>query len=110
MPEFILLIREDLTRYPIPDAELKSLVKAHTDWAKDLSKRGIFKAGYGIDSAGSLLTQIDGEIIELPLRDVEEGIGGFYIIEADDLVAAIEVGRECPTFKAGDSIEVRPLS
>ena len=109
MAEFILLIREDLTRYPIPDAQLKSLVAAHTQWAKDLSARGIFKAGYGIDSAGSLLSMIEGTVMELPLRDVHEGIGGFYIIEADDLNAAIEIGKECPTYKDGDSIEVRPL-
>ena len=109
MPEFILIIREDLTRYPIPDAELKSLVSAHTNWAKDLSARGIFKTGYGVDSQGSLLTMAEDTIIELPLRDVHEGIGGFYIIEAEDLAAAIEIGKECPTYQSGDSIEVRPL-
>ena len=109
MAEFILLIREDLTRYPIPDAQLKSLVAAHTQWAKDLSVRGIFKAGYGIDSAGSLLSMVDETVLELPLRDVHEGIGGFYIIEAEDLNAAIQIGKECPTYKDGDSREVRPL-
>jgi hypothetical protein len=109
MAEFILLIREDLTRYPIPDAELKSLVAAHTTWAKNLSDRGIFKTGYGVNSPGSLLSLVDGTIIEQPLKDVKEGIGGFYIIEAADLTAAIEIGKECPTYKDGDSIEVRPL-
>lgn len=109
MPEFILIIREDLTRYPIPEAELKGLIAAHTQWAKDLSARGIFKTGYGVDSQGSLLSQVDNTILELPLRDVTEGIGGFYIIEADDLATAIEIGKECPTFSAGDQIEVRPL-
>ena len=109
MAEFILFIREDLTRYPIADAELKRLIAAHTQWAKDLSAKGIFKDGYGVGDTGALLSMVDGEVTELPLSDVKQGIGGFYIIEADDLDAALEIGRGCPTFADGDSIEVRPL-
>ncbi|MCW3126218.1 MAG: hypothetical protein JWO03_1876 [Bacteroidetes bacterium] len=109
MAEFILLIREDLTKYPIPDAQLKALIAAHTQWAKDLSARGVFKDGYGIGDTGSLLSLVDGVVTELPLRDTKEGIGGFYIIEAEDLAGAIAIGKECPTYKDGDSIEVRPL-
>jgi hypothetical protein len=109
MPEFILLIREDLSRYPIPDGELKSLVQAHTQWAKDLSARGIFRAGYGVDNHGSLLRLEQDQITVNPLKDIKEGIGGFYIIEADDLDAAIEIAKECPTYTEGDQMEVRPL-
>ena len=110
MAEFILLIREDLSKYPRPEAELKYLVAAHTKWAKDLSQKGIFKTGYGVDSAGKLLEMENGELQIHELRDVEEGIGGFYIIEAEDLNAAVEIAKDCPTFKDGDLVEVRPLS
>jgi hypothetical protein len=110
MAEFILLIREDLSRYPIPEVELKALVNAHTTWAKDLSKRGIFKTGYGIEYQGVLLGMSRGKIVGKPLKDVKEGIGGFYIIEAENLEAAVEIARECPTYKDGDKMEVRPLS
>ena len=109
MADFILLIREDLTKYPRPEAELKALIKAHTQWAKDLSKRGIFKTGYGVDHNGKLLGLVKNKLVAQPLRDVKEGIGGFYIIEAADLDAAIEIAKECPTYKDGDQMEVRPL-
>ena len=29
MPKFILLIREDLTRYPMEDAQLRNIINAH---------------------------------------------------------------------------------
>jgi hypothetical protein len=109
MADFILLIREDLTKYPRPEAEIKSLISAHTQWAKDLSQRGIFKTGYGVDHNGKVLGLIKNKLTVQPLRDVKEGIGGFYIIEAADLEAAIEIAKECPTYKDGDQMEVRPL-
>jgi hypothetical protein len=109
MADFILLIREDLTKYPRPEAELKSLINAHTQWAKNLSDRGIFKTGYGVAPEGKVLGLLNEKLEMQPLRDVKEGIGGFYIIKAANLDAAIEIAKECPTYKDGDQIEVRPL-
>jgi len=109
MAEFILLIREDLSKYPMPEEKLKSLVAAHTNWAKNLSKRGLFKTGYGVDHNGKLLAMEKNKVAVKPIKDVKEGIGGFYIIEADDLDAAIEIAKECPTYTEGDQMEVRPL-
>ena len=109
MAEFILLIREDLTKYPRPEAELQSLIHAHRTWAKQLTERGIFKNGYGVGSDGNLLVLQNGTLQVQPIRDMREGIGGLYIIEAADLAAAIEIAKECPTYMDGDMVEVRPL-
>ncbi|MQA78912.1 MAG: hypothetical protein GEV10_10625 [Streptosporangiales bacterium] len=43
-----------------------------------------------------------------PFAETTEVLGGFYLIEADDLDQAIEIGREVPALP-GDVIEVRPL-
>lgn len=109
MPDFIFFIREDLNRYPVPQSEMKSLIEEHTKWAKDLSERGIFKNGYGVDFSGRVLGLNHGKLEIKPLKDLQQGIGGFYIIEAENLDAAVEIAKECPTFHAGDQIEVRPL-
>ena len=109
MAQFILFIREDLTRYPIPKEELNKLIEAHRNWAKELAAKGIFKGGNGIDSDGRLIEMINGELIVQPLRNPEEGIGGYYIIEADHLQHAVEIAKECPSYKDGDLVEVRPL-
>lgn len=109
MAEFILLIREDLTKYPRPEAALQSLINAHRTWAKQLTERGIFKNGYGVGSDGNLLVLQNGTLQVQPIRDMREGVGGLYIIEAPDLAAAIEIAKECPTYMDGDMVEVRPL-
>ena len=109
MAQFILIIREDLSKYPRPKEELNAIVAAHMKWARELTARGIFKDGNGIASDGRLLEMINGNIMVEPIRDMREGIGGYYIIEAQDLQAAVEIGKECHTFKNGDLVEVRPI-
>ncbi len=109
MPQFILIIREDLSKYPRPDEELKEIVTAHVNWAKQLSARGIFKDGNGIKSHGRLVSLYNGQITEQPLSDVKEGVGGYYIIEVENFDVAVEIAKECPTFSQGDLVEVREL-
>lgn len=109
MAQFILLIREDLTKYPMPQEQLNAIVGAHIKWANNLQARGIFKGGNGIASDGRLIEMINGDLMVEPIRDVRQGIGGYYIIEAKDLQAAVEIAKECPTFKDGDLVEVRPI-
>lgn len=109
MPQFILLIREDLSKYPRPKEELKAIIQAHSDWARELSAKGIFKDGNSVGSEGRLIEMINGDLIVQPIRDVREGVGGYYIIEADNLYAAVEIAKQCPTYKDGDLVEVRPL-
>lgn len=109
MPQYILIIREDLTRYPIAQNELKAIVDAHVQWAKELAAKGIFKGGNGVKSYGKLLEQKDGEISEQPLRDAKEGIGGYYMIEVENFEAALEVAKQMPTYHLGDKVEVREL-
>jgi len=89
--------------------ELDKLIRAHMKWAAELSARGIFKSGNGIASNGRLLEMINGDLMVEPIRDVHQGVGGYYIVEAVDLDAAVEIAKECPTYVDGDLVEVRPL-
>ncbi len=93
----------------MPQEQLKAIVDAHVKWARELSAKGIFKDGNGIKSDGRLIEMINGDLMVEPIRDVREGVGGYYIIEAADLDAAVEIAKGCPTYKDGDMIEVREL-
>jgi hypothetical protein len=52
---------------------------------------------------GQTLTT-DGPFVEL-----KEAIGGYFIFEADDLDAAIELAARVPAARLGGAIEVRPI-
>ena len=45
-----------------------------------------------------------------PLIDAKEHVGGFAVIEADDLDGALELAARIPVARLGGAIEVRPLA
>jgi hypothetical protein len=108
MKKFILIIREDTTKERSMD-ELYEIIDLHKKWAMDLSRRGFFIDGYGIDEEGVMLSRENGTIMVDEILHPEVAFGGFYIIQAENLEHAMELARECPTFDLGDKIEVRPV-
>jgi hypothetical protein len=44
-----------------------------------------------------------------PFADTKEVFGGFYLLEADDLDAAIELAARIPSARLGGSVEIRPI-
>ena len=44
-----------------------------------------------------------------PFIDAKEHVGGFALVEANDLDAALEVAARIPTARLGGAVEVRPL-
>jgi hypothetical protein len=45
-----------------------------------------------------------------PFAEIKEAIGGYFLLEADDLDAAIEVASRVPAASMGGAIEVRPIA
>ena len=44
-----------------------------------------------------------------PFPETKEALGGYYLLEAEDLDAAIEMAARIPAARMGGAIEVRPL-
>jgi len=55
-----------------------------------------------VENGGTMTT--DG-----PFAETKEVLGGFYLFEADDLDAALDVAARVPAARRGGAVEVRPL-
>jgi hypothetical protein len=44
-----------------------------------------------------------------PFAETKEALGGYYLIEADDLDAALEIAARIPAARMGGAVEVRPV-
>ncbi len=44
-----------------------------------------------------------------PFADTKEILGGFYIVEADDIDRALELAARIPAARRGGGVEVRPI-
>lgn len=53
----------------------------------------------------------DGQtlITDGPFADTKEVFGGFYVLEADTLDAALAVAARIPAARMGGSVEIRPI-
>jgi hypothetical protein len=44
-----------------------------------------------------------------PFVDAKEHLGGYFVVAADDLDAALEIAARIPAARMGGAVEVRPL-
>jgi hypothetical protein len=83
-----------------------------TAWVQEMDARGVRKFGSRLRPVSDATTvQVrDGEVLlsDGPFAETKEQIGGFDLLECEDLDEAIEVASKHPGAKFG-TIEVRPL-
>ena len=63
-----------------------------------------------VETATTVRVQ-DGETLltDGPFVDAKEHLGGYFLVEADDLDTALELAARIPAARMGGAIEVRPL-
>jgi hypothetical protein len=44
-----------------------------------------------------------------PFAETKEALGGYYLLEAEDLDAALEIAARIPAARMGGAVEVRPV-
>ena len=81
-------------------------------FTKDIIDRGLMKGGEALQSTASATTVRvrDGETLTTdgPFAETKEQLGGYYVIDVDDLDAAIAVAADIPGAQGG-TVEVRPI-
>lgn len=79
-------------------------------WFDGLNQRGIVRGGRPLARTGAMLSREKGEVlVDGPFAESKEVVGGYLIVEVDDLDEAVTIARECPTLQRGIEIEVRPM-
>lgn len=65
----------------------------------------------GPETATTVSGNGDGEVLvtDGPFAELKDALGGYFILEADDLDAAIAVARTVPPVQYGGRVEIRPL-
>ncbi|HZC26737.1 MAG TPA: YciI family protein [Actinopolymorphaceae bacterium] len=112
MPSYVFLIYEDEVNYEDTTPEQwNEMMKIHTKFAEDVVGSGAkILGGEALQPTGTARTRrrrADGQsvVTDGPFAEVKESLGGFYIIEAADLDAALALAEICP----GPTVEVRPV-
>jgi hypothetical protein len=94
------------------DAEMGAQLgeyNAYTQWLKDTGQYLGGEALQPVTDATTVETRDGRRIVtDGPFAETKEHLGGYYLIEARDLDAAIEAAGRLPGSKTG-KIEIRPI-
>ena len=111
--QYLMLIYEDESVYG-PDKQgeaMSQVVAGHMALSQSLGAKRLAGAGLqNTPTATTVRTKKDGSKIlhDGPFAETKEQLGGFYMIEADDLDDAIAIAKRIPLHGEG-AIEIRPL-
>jgi len=112
--QYMLLIYEDESVYGADkhgDA-MNEIVARHMAFIQELGPKRL--GGAGLQHTGAATTVRTGAdggktIHDGPFAETKEQLGGYYLVEADDLDEAIAIARRLPIYAEG-SVEIQAVS
>lgn len=110
---YLLMIHTDEAAYNARPAEAVTAGNAaYAAYTDALKKAGTWLGGERLrpTDTATIVRIRDGrtEILDGPYADTKEQLGGYYMIEAPDLDAAIAWAARCPGASHG-TVELRPI-
>ena len=111
--KYILLIYSDESMAAnIPQEVMQAFMGEYEAYTRNIMEAGVRLAGEALQSTATATTvQVrDGKTVTThgPFAETKEQLGGFYLIECDNLDQAIDWAAKCPDARYG-SIEIRPI-
>ena len=110
--QYALLVYEDESVFGPGKSgpKLQEIAGRHMAFSRELGARRLGGAGLKATSSATTIRTTKGKqsVHDGPFAETKEQLGGFYLIEAADLDAALELARRVPLAEDG-AIEVRPV-
>ena len=95
-----------------PASQEAETMERHGRFAGDLAKAGQMLGGERLkpESEARRVRVRAGKrsVIDGPFAETKEVLGGFYVVEAPSLEAALDIAARCPSAEKG-TVEVRPI-
>jgi hypothetical protein len=101
----VLIYGDESAWVGAPESTSGDLMTKHRAFISTNS--GAIVGGEALEPTSMATSIRDGDVTDGPYLETKEALGGFYLIEAADLDAAIAVAKQVPTYHGG--VEVRPV-
>jgi hypothetical protein len=93
--------------------DMQAAMDVWNDYNRQLVDAGAFVAGDGLQPSATATTVAHDEggervVTDGPFAETKEQVGGFYVLECENLDAALEWAKKVP-IRPGGSVEVRPV-
>jgi hypothetical protein len=98
---------------PPPEAspeQMQQVMQKWLTWFDGLKKSGAYSGqGAPLEPSGKVLRGTRRALSDGPYAEAKDLVGGYAIIEARDIDAAVELARGCPIYERDGAVEVRPV-
>jgi hypothetical protein len=112
MQYLLMIYRNEAEAGKMDAAARQQMIAEYGAFTQSIIQSGNFKAGDGLQPVTTATTVRvrDGKTLTTdgPFAETREQLGGYYLVEAKDLDAALAIAARVPGAKVG-SIEVRPI-
>jgi hypothetical protein len=112
MQYLMLIYRSEAEQAKVDASERQNMTAEYRAFTQSIIQSGNFKAGDALQPTATATTVRvrDGKMLRTdgPFAETREQLGGYYLVEAKDLDAALGIAARIPGAKVG-SIEVRPI-
>ena len=109
MSEFLFVYRGGERPSGSPE-QMQRQMQKWVAWMKELGDKGHMKdPGHPLEATGKVVKGSAKSITDGPYAEAKDLIGGYTLIEANDLGQAAELSRGCPILDVGGLVEVRPI-
>lgn len=113
MPQYLLLLHDDPTGWTkLTEEERKWWMEKYGAYRERLKAKKAWVGGQKLaDEPGRILrrTGDDVRVTDGPYSETKELLGGYFLVEAPNYNAALDLARDCPSLLHGGTIEVREL-
>jgi hypothetical protein len=111
--KYILLIYGDERVWAsMGQDEMQRIYEAHGEYGKAMQEAGVLRGGAELKptTTATSLRFTNGKPVTVdgPFAETKEQLGGYYLIEVDDLEQAIDWASRMPGMTTG-TVEVRPI-
>ncbi len=111
--QYLLMIYAAESAEPAPGSdEFMKLIQDYGVFTEEVKNAGVFVGGEPLEPIATATTVRvrDNEplITDGPFAETKEVLGGYYLLDCDNLDQALEYAAKIPSAKYG-SIEVRPI-
>jgi hypothetical protein len=109
--EYLLLFRGKAWWNSVTPEELQKTMDQLKAWFERLTESGKLKAAQPLVREGVIIYGNTGRMVaDGPFAESKEVIGGYALVEVDNLDEAIAIAKDCPTLRFGMEVEVRPVA
>jgi hypothetical protein len=102
----ILIYGDEAAENSLSEAEFAEILAGHTAFAEN--NRAALRDGNALTSTEAATSIRSDGVTDGPFLETKEALGGYYVIEAADLDAALAIAKQVP-FGTGGGLEVRPI-